>query len=130
MAQDCTAPYRYVQSSRASAPGRSRPPNSSSTDRRGAGAGDPNEIAFSHFFLAYCSRGALDENSEQIDDGTYTLIDDHTRGLEDLRVTFVIEGDTLSLTAVIPPEPCDEDCRDTYAYLVSAYYPGEFTRTG
>ena len=93
-------------------------------------AGEPNEVAFSHFFLADGQRGALDETGEQVDDGTYTLIDDHTLSLQDFRVTFVIEGDTMHFTAVIPPEPCDEDCRDTFAYLISAYYPGEFTRTG
>lgn len=98
-------------------------------------AGTPRQVEHSHFFRADGTWGSRDEHGAQVDDGTYELIDDHTLGFPlesgNFRVTYSISGDSLTITAVSPPTPCNEACRHDHTYLLSAFYTGDsFRKTG
>jgi hypothetical protein len=86
------------------------------------------EVEHSHFFEENGFWGSRDEDGKQVDEGIYQLTDDDTLGFGDFTVGYHIADDTLTFDAVVPPNPCTDDCRGEYAHLVSAFYPGEFQR--
>ena len=55
-----------------------------------------------HFFTAGGAFGSLDWNGQQVDDGTYEVIDDDTIRIEATEFTYRIEGDSLYLDAETP----------------------------
>ena len=62
-------------------------------------------IAHSHFFDGSGRFGSLDDEEEQVDDGTYTIVDEGTfvisKEFPDVTFHYTIEGDTLSITPVV-----------------------------
>ena len=66
----------------------------------------------SHFFTEDGQFGSLDWNGEQVDDGTYEVIDDDTfvvsKEFPDVTFDYTIEGDTITFAPVIPE--CTPDC--------------------
>ena len=58
-----------------------------------------------HFFTADGEFGSLDDAGEQVDDGTYQLIDDRTivvaKEIGDVTFHYKIEGDSLMLAPVL-----------------------------
>jgi hypothetical protein len=58
-----------------------------------------------HFFDEAGRFGSLDENEEQVDDGTYEIIDDRTfvisKEFPDVTFHYEIEGDAITLSPVI-----------------------------
>jgi hypothetical protein len=87
------------------------------------------EVAHSHFFTANGGFGSRDENRNQVDDGSYRMVDDRTITFpsSDVTVHFSIEGDRVMFEVVVP-DPCEGTCRDNTAWALSAFYPGPFQR--
>jgi uncharacterized surface protein with fasciclin (FAS1) repeats len=87
-----------------------------------------NEVKHSHFFTAAGGFGSRDDTGVQVDDGHYTVVDDHTIAFDNkMKVQYRIDGDTAVFT-VIPPSECTGDCRQDYAWANAAFYPGPFQR--
>ena len=80
----------------------------------------------SHFFDEEGRFGSLDWNGEQVDDGTYEIVDDHTvvvsKEFPDVTFGYFIDGDTVTFEPVIPD--CAPDCFEA-AWSVAVAYPGE-----
>ena len=87
------------------------------------------EVVHSHFFTANGGFGSRDENSNQVDDGSYRMVDDRTITFpsNDVTVHFSIEDDALMFEVVVP-DPCVGSCRVETAWALSAFYPGAFQR--
>lgn len=87
-------------------------------------AGVPRE--HSHFFTEDGSFGSLDWNGEQVDDGTYEVVDGDTfvvsKEFPDITFNFTARGDTITFEPVIPD--CSPGCFEA-AWSVSVAYPGE-----
>ena len=81
----------------------------------------------SHFFTADGQFGSLDWNGEQVDDGTYTVIDDRTfvisKEFPDVTFHFQIRGDTIKFDPVIP-DCASQGCFEAW-WAVSVAYPGK-----
>lgn len=74
----------------------------------------------SHFFTAAGDFGSRDFDERQVDDGTYEILDEDTLSIsgmwdENRAVTaefgFKIDGDTLTLEALVPDECRTIDCQ-------------------
>ena len=55
-----------------------------------------------HFFTADGAFGSLDWNGQQVDDGTYEVIDEDTVRIAQTEFTYRVEGDSLYLDAETP----------------------------
>lgn len=84
----------------------------------------PREHA--HFFDEDGLFGSLDWNGEQVDDGTYGILDEHTfvvsKEFPDVTFEYSIDGDTITFEPVIPE--CSPDCFEA-VWSVTVAYPGE-----
>lgn len=105
------------------------------------GVTDPDEIAdpadpckgavprvHSHFFTPDGRFGSLDWNGEEVDFGTYEIVDDHTFVIskefpDDVTFNYTIQGDTLMFEAAMIPD-CAPQCFEA-AWSVVVAYPGE-----
>jgi hypothetical protein len=83
-----------------------------------------------HFFTESGQFGSLDKNAQQVDDGTYEIIDGHTFRIGDSTFRYTITGDdTLTLEPVITGEQRHEalaapkDFTTAY-WMVSVAYEG------
>jgi hypothetical protein len=80
----------------------------------------------SHFFTEDGQFGSLDWNGEQVDDGTYEVMDENTfvisKEFPDVTFNYTVEGDTIAFAPVIPE--CSPDCFEA-AWSVTVAYPGE-----
>ena len=80
----------------------------------------------SHFFTEDGEFGSLDAEGDQVDDGTYELIDESTfvvsKEFPDVTFHFEIRGDTLFLDPVIP-ECASEGCFEGQ-WAITVAYPG------
>jgi hypothetical protein len=80
----------------------------------------------SHFFSEDGQFGSLDWNGEQVDDGTYEIIGDHTfvvsKEFPDVTFNYTIDGDSIVFDPEIPE--CAPKCFEA-AWSVSVAYPGE-----
>jgi hypothetical protein len=88
----------------------------------------------SHFFDAAGNFGSLDENENQVDDGTYEIIDADTFriGNADTGAEFhyEVDGDTLTLSPVITKEMIEEALAHPLdfspaGWSVAVSYPGQ-----
>lgn len=82
----------------------------------------------SHFFTPDGRFGSLDWNGEEVDFGTYEIVDDHTFVIskefpEDVTFNYTIHGDTLMLEAAMIPD-CAPGCFEAVWSVVVAY-PGK-----
>jgi hypothetical protein len=74
-----------------------------------------------HFFTPEGLFGSLDWNEQQVDDGTYTIIDDDTFEIGDTIFHYeIVNGDTLMLEPVIPKSAVSE----------ALAHPEEFSAAG
>jgi hypothetical protein len=79
----------------------------------------------SHTFWPSGMFNSYDENGQQVDDGTYTLIDDHTFMIGSSGTfTFSVTGDKIAFDVVIP-KPCTQTCRNDLAWAFSVANPGQ-----
>jgi hypothetical protein len=80
----------------------------------------------SHFFTADGQFGSKDENGQQVDDGTYKIVDDRTFVIsgESSGVTFHyrITGDTIRFDPVVPS--CAPSCFEA-VWSVMVAFPGK-----
>ena len=71
--------------------------------------------------------GSHDENSEEVDNGDFEVVDDDTVSFPshatesgydgDLVVDYAVDGDVAAF-AVVVPEPCVDECADAYAWAL------------
>lgn len=80
----------------------------------------------SHFFTEDGLFGSLDWNSEQVDDGTYEVLDENTfvvsKEFPDVRFHFTVRSDAITFEPAMPD--CSPGCFEA-AWSVSVAYPGE-----
>ena len=100
-------------------------------------AGARGPLEHSHFFTEGGEFGSHDEDGEQVDFGDYQVIDDDTLAFPshasefgydgDLTVDYGITGDVVTF-GVMLPDGCEDACRDAYAWALSAFVSGPWTR--
>ena len=83
----------------------------------------------SHFFTASGYFGSLDQFKNQVDDGTYVVVDSDTFTIGDATFDFSIHGNTLALTPVITDKQRRDGLRhpwdfSTAGWMVAVSYPG------
>ena len=102
-------------------------------------AGAQGPLEHSHFFTDDGAFGSHDEHGEQVDGGDYVVVDEDTLAFPshasefgydgDLVVGYRIDGD-IAMFDVTLPESCAEGCAEAYAWALSAFASGPWTRTG
>ena len=83
----------------------------------------------SHFFTASGLFGSLDQFQNQVDDGTYVIVDANTFRIGDATFDYAIRGDTASFTPVITDRQRRAALRhpwdfSTAGWMVAVSYPG------
>jgi hypothetical protein len=101
--------------------------------------GAQGPLEHSHFFTEDGAFGSLDEHGEEVDGGDYEVVDEDTLAFPshasefgydgDLVVDYQIDGDIVTFDVVLP-EACEETCKDAYAWALSAFASGPWTRSG
>jgi hypothetical protein len=80
----------------------------------------------SHFFTADGQFGSRDQQGDQVDDGTYKLVDDRTfvvsKEFPDVTFHYRISGDTIRFDPVVPS--CAPSCFESVWSLMVAF-PGK-----
>jgi hypothetical protein len=83
-------------------------------------------ILHSHFFTADGQFGSKDQNGQQVDDGTYKIVDDRTfvvaKEFPDVTIHYRIAGDTIRFDPVAPS--CAPSC-DEAVWSVMMAFPGK-----
>ena len=88
-----------------------------------------NPVQHSHFFTSTGFFGSLDQYWNQVDDGSYAMVDGNTFEIGGATFDFAIQGDTLSLTPRITAQQRRQALRDplqwsTAGWMVAVTYPG------
>ncbi len=101
--------------------------------------GAQGPLEHSHFFTDDGAFGSHDEHGEEVDHGDYELVDEDTLAFPshasefgydgDLVVDYQIDDDIVTFEVVLP-EACEETCKDAYAWALSAFASGPWTRSG
>jgi hypothetical protein len=82
--------------------------------------------AHSHFFTADGQFGSKDQQGDQVDDGTYKLVDDRTfvvsKEFPDVTFHYQVTGDTIRFDPVMPS--CAPGCFEAM-WSVMVAFPGE-----
>ena len=90
---------------------------------------DAVPLRHSHFFTADGQFGSRDQDGNQVDDGTYQIVDEGTfvvsKEFPDVTFQYAIDGDSLTLEPAIPV--CSPDCFEA-AWSVSVAFPGHAWR--
>ena len=99
--------------------------------------GAQGPLEHSHFFTASGEFGSHDENGQQVDNGDYVLpgagkvaFPSHATEFGfagDLVASYTIDGDVATFDVTLP-EPCDDSCKDAYAWALSAFASGPWSR--
>jgi hypothetical protein len=83
-------------------------------------------LAHSHFFTADGQFGSKDQQGDQVDDGTYKLVDDRTfvvsKEFPDVTFHYRIAGDTIRFDPVVPS--CAPGCFEA-VWSVMVAFPGK-----
>lgn len=82
----------------------------------------------SHTFWADGAFNSFDQNGQQVDDGQYKLVNDHTfifPGSIPITMHYRIQGDTIMFDPVIPKNCTTKQCRGTLAWAFSVANPGQ-----
>jgi Tol biopolymer transport system component len=101
-------------------------------------AGAQGPLEHSHFFTVDGAFGSHDEHGEEVDHGDYVVVDEDTLAFPshasefgfdgDLVVGYEIDGDIVSFDVLLP-ESCADSCADAYAWALSAFASGPWTRS-
>lgn len=83
------------------------------------GGADP--VKHAHFFSADGQFGSLDQNGEQVDDGPYEVIDDHTMTIGDGSFTYRVKNGDLVLHPVITEADREAALADPYEYTTAGW---------
>jgi hypothetical protein len=83
----------------------------------------------SHFYTASGFFGSLDQFQNQVDDGTYVIVDSNTFMIGDSTFDYLVRGATLALTPIITAKQPRESLRHpleftTAGWMVAVSYPG------
>jgi hypothetical protein len=65
------------------------------------GPSEDFDVSHSHFFDQYGRFGSVDQNNNQVDNGKYTIVNDHTMRIGTSAFHYHVSGDTLTLEPVI-----------------------------
>jgi hypothetical protein len=86
-------------------------------------------IEHSHGFGESGSFASYDANGQQVDEGSYTPVDDRTFTLGDppVVVHYRIDGDKATFDVVIP-DCKTKRCRESAAYVTSVFFPRVYER--
>jgi hypothetical protein len=83
-------------------------------------------LLHSHFFTADGQFGSKDQNGQQVDDGTYKIVDDRTfvisGGFPDVTFHYRVTGDTIRFDPVVPS--CAPSCEEA-SWSVMVAFPGK-----
>jgi hypothetical protein len=83
-------------------------------------------LLHSHYFTADGQFGSKDQNGQQVDDGTYKIVDDGTfvisGGFPDVTFHYRVTGDTIRFDPVVPS--CAPSCEEASWSLMVAF-PGK-----
>jgi alpha/beta hydrolase family protein len=100
-------------------------------------AGAQGPLEHDHFFTDDGAFGSHDENGEQVDDGDYEVVDGDSLAFPShasefgydgvLTVDYEITADVLTFDVVLP-DPCEDTCKDAYAWALSAFASGPWSR--
>jgi Tol biopolymer transport system component len=101
--------------------------------------GAQGPLEHSHFFTDDGAFGSHDEHGDEVDHGDYEVVDEGTLAFPshasefgydgDLVVDYQIDADIVTFDVVLP-EACDDTCKDAYAWALSAFASGPWTRSG
>ena len=90
-----------------------------------------------HCFTDAGEFGSHDEHGQQVDNGDYVKIDADTLAFPshaaefgydgELTVDYEISGDNVTFDVALP-DACDHACKDAYAWALSAFASGPWTR--
>lgn len=87
-------------------------------------------LRHSHFFTADGRFGSRDQNGNDVDDGTYRLMDDRTfvisKEFPDVTFHFTVDGDAIMFEPVVPS--CAPDCFEAVWSVTVAYEGLPWTR--
>jgi hypothetical protein len=82
-----------------------------------------------HTFWPDGSFNSYDENEREVDSGVWVLLDSDTikigEPVPDAEFTFVVQGDMLQLTPVIPTDCLQTACKDGLGWRFAVSFPGE-----
>jgi hypothetical protein len=83
----------------------------------------------SHFFTASGLFGSLDQFQNQVDDGTYVIVDSNTFMIGDATWDYSVQNNHLSLTPIITDKQRREALRHPFDFTTAGYevavaYPG------
>jgi hypothetical protein len=86
---------------------------------------DAVPLRHSHFFTTDGQFGSRDQDGNQVDDGTYRIVDEGTfvvsKEFPDVTFQYTIDGDSIAFEPVIPA--CSPDCFEA-AWSMSVAFPG------
>jgi hypothetical protein len=77
----------------------------------------------SHTFWPNGMFNSYDEHGNQVDDGPWAIVDDHTFTISDSTFTYSIAEDALKFEPVVPAD-CSGNCRDSLWWVYAVSYPG------
>ena len=81
--------------------------------------------AHSHTFWADGTFNSYNENGQQVDDGTYVIVDDHTLRIGDWTFHYLVAADTISFDPVVPRDCTSSPCVDELGWAFSVAFPGQ-----
>jgi len=77
----------------------------------------------SHTFWPNGMFNSYDENGNQVDDGPWAVIDDHTFTIGKSTFIYSVAGDALTFEPVVPAD-CSGQCCDDLGWMYAVSYPG------
>ena len=66
---------------------------------------------------------SYDEQGQQVDDGSWAVIDDHTMTIGTSTFAYAITDDALRFEPIVPPD-CNVACRDALGWMYGVSFPG------
>jgi hypothetical protein len=93
----------------------------------------------SHFFTEDGAFGSLDAQGEQVDDGTFEIVDDHTFVIPyvfddeaiDIEFEYAVTGDSITFEPRLPADCTSDHCQEAASWAVSVAFAGlSWQRTG
>jgi hypothetical protein len=82
----------------------------------------------SHTFWADGTFNSYDQNGQQVDDGSYRIVNDHTfiiGGGTPMTFHYLVNGDTIKFRLVMPKECSTKHCRNVLAWAFAVAYSGQ-----
>jgi hypothetical protein len=99
--------------------------------------GAQGPLEHDHFFTESGRFGSHDENGEQVDDGDFEVVDGDALSFPshaaefgydgEVLVDYTISGDVATFRVALP-DPCHVSCQNAYAWALSAFASGPWTR--